>query len=198
MDRRTMLETSAISALALAMLPTTARAQAKTMKEQIAGTWLLVSALDVHPDGRTENRWGPNAKGVFIFDGNGRFAQFLTRADLPKFAAGAADKGTAEENKAVLAGMVATFGTYTVDETNKTLLTRVEGSIYPNNIGIEQKRVISSLTAEELKYTNPATSFGAKAEAVEAVLTGDVSGSRSERCRPPGRGRRNVRAHSRW
>ncbi len=165
MDRRTMLETSAISALALAMLPTTARAQAKTMKEQIAGTWLLVSALDVHPDGRTENRWGPNAKGVFMFDGNGRFAQFLTRVDLPKFAAGAADKGTAEENKAVLAGMVATFGTYTVDETNKTLLTRVEGSIYPNNIGIEQKRVISSLTAEELKYSNPVTSFGAKAEA---------------------------------
>ena len=165
MDRRTMLETSAISARALAVLPTTARAQAKTMKEQIAGTWLLVSALDVHPDGRTENRWGPNARGVFMFDGNGRFAQFLTRADLPKFAAGAADKGTAEENKAVLAGMVATFGTYTVDETNKTLLTRVEGSIYPNNIGIEQKRVISSLTAEELKYTNPATSFGAKAEA---------------------------------
>ena len=36
--------------------------------------------------------------------------------------------------------MVATFGTYTVDETNKTLLTRVEGSIYPNNIGIEQKK----------------------------------------------------------
>ena len=37
---------------------------------------------------------------------------------------------------------------------------------YPNLAGGEQKRVITSITADELKYTNPATSTGTKAEAV--------------------------------
>src|SRR3954447_3457064 len=43
---------------------------------------------------------------------------------------------------------------------------RVEGSSYPNLIGGEQKRVITLLTADELRYTNPTTSTGTKAESV--------------------------------
>src|SRR5262249_47384709 len=37
---------------------------------------------------------------------------------------------------------------------------------YPNLIGGEQKRIITSLTPDELRYTNPATSTGTKAESV--------------------------------
>jgi hypothetical protein len=68
--------------------------------------------------------------------------------------------------KAVAQGMIAFYGTYTVNEGDKTVTTRIEGSSYPNLIGAEQKRVITSLTADELRYTNPATSTGTKAEAV--------------------------------
>ena len=165
MDRRNILAMSAISALGLALLPGTAIAQQKSIKEQIAGTWTFVSALDIYPDGRKNDRWGTNPKGIFIFDGNGRFAQFITRSDLPKIAAGTADKGTPEEYKAILSGLVASFGTYTVNEDEKMVITRVEGGAYPNLIGVDQKRVIISLTADELKYTNPATSTGTRAEA---------------------------------
>jgi hypothetical protein len=135
------------------------------MKDQIVGTWTFVSALDVHPDGKKTDRWGPNGKGVFMFDPHGHYAQFITRSDLPKFAAGTADKGTPEEHKAVLSGSVASFGTYTVNETDKTVTTHVEGSVFPNLIGRDQKRAITSLTADELKYTNPTTSTGTSAEA---------------------------------
>jgi hypothetical protein len=68
---------------------------------------------------------------------HGHFAQFITRSDLPKFAAGTADKGTPDENKAVLSGFVASFGTYTVDEADKTVITNVEGSVFPNSLGQE-------------------------------------------------------------
>jgi len=44
--------------------------------------------------------------------------------------------------------------------------TRIEGSSYPNLIGGERKRIITSLTENELRYTNPTTSTGTKAEAV--------------------------------
>jgi len=164
MNRRNILSLSAIAAAGPAALVSTALGQQKTLKDQIVGTWTFVSALDVHPDGKKNDRWGPNAKGVFMFDPHGHFAQFITRADLPKFAAGTADKGTAEEAKAVLSGFVANFGTYTVDEADKTIITHVEGSVFPNLIGRDQKRSISALTADELKYTNPTTSTGMSAE----------------------------------
>ena len=67
--------------------------------------------------------------------------------------------------EAVLAGFVAGFGTYTVNEADKMLITRVKGNIFPNLVGTEQKRLIMSLTADELKYTNPSTSTGMTAEA---------------------------------
>src|ERR1700731_478350 len=102
MDRRKILTLSAIAAVGLAAPLSTAVGQQKTIKDQIVGTWTFVSALDVQPDGKKTDRWGSGAKGIFIFDGHGHFAQFITRPDLPKFAAGTSDKGTAEENKAVM------------------------------------------------------------------------------------------------
>lgn len=165
MHQRSTPSLLAAMVIGLALLPDIAAAQQKPIKEQIVGAWTFVSALDVHPDGRKTDRWGQNPKGVFIFDSSGRYAQFITRSDLPKVAAGAPDKATADENKAILSGLVASFGTYTVNEAEKTVTTHVEGGAYPNLIGRDQKRVIESLTADELKYTNPTTSTGTKAEA---------------------------------
>ena len=165
MNRRSILSLSVVATLGLAVLPGSAVAQQKSLKEQIVGTWLFVSGLDVHPDGRKVDRWGPNPKGSFMFDGNGRVAQFIMRSDLPKFAARTVDQGTAAENKAVLAGFVGSFDTYTINEADKTIVTRVDGSVFPNIVGVEQKRSIVSLTADELKYINPATSTGFSAEA---------------------------------
>ena len=165
MNRRNIFGLSAIAALELALLPGSAVSQQKSLREQIVGTWTFVSALDVKADGTKSDRWGPNSKGIFMFDANGRFAQFITRSDIPRFAAKTADQGTAQENKAVLAGLVASFGTYTVNEADNTVITRVEGNIFPNLVGAEQKRLIVSLTPDELKYTNPTTSTGTTAEA---------------------------------
>jgi hypothetical protein len=151
-----------LTAAAIGLVPLNANAQ--SLKDQITGTWMLVEAIDVHPDGRRENRWGPDGKGIFIYDGKGNFTQFITRADLPKIAGGTLDKATAEEAKAIVSGLVASFGTYTVNEAEKTITTRVVGGVFPNLIGRDQKRTIISLSADELKYKNPATSTGTSAE----------------------------------
>jgi len=164
MNRRHLLSLSAITASALALAPGSAFAKQKSIKEQIVGTWTFVSGLDVHPDGRKTDAWGPNAKGTFMFDRNGRFAQIITRADIPKFAAATRDQATAAENKAVMMGLIAYFGTYTVNEADKTVTTRPDGGTFPNLVGLDQKRSIITLTADDLKYANPATSTGMTAE----------------------------------
>jgi Lipocalin-like domain len=132
MNRRGILRLSTITMLAFALLPGSAMSQQKTLKDQLVGTWTFVSAMDVKPDGSTTNRWGSNPKGILVFDSNGHYSLTIMRSDLPKFAAKTADQGTADENKAVLQGMITHFGTYSVNDADKTLTTRVEGSSFPN------------------------------------------------------------------
>ena len=158
MNRRCFLNVSAVTVLGIVLLPgTSAVAQQKSLKEQLVGTWTFVTS--------TDNRWGPNPKGMLVFDANGRYVLVINRSDLPKFAANRVDQGTAEENKSVMKGMIVTFGTYSVNEADKTINTQIEGGSFPNLWGGTQKRVIKSLTAEELKYLNPATTIGTSTEA---------------------------------
>ena len=166
MNRRSVFSISAMTVLGLALAPGDAVAQQKSLKEQLVGTWTFGSAIDVHKDGTRTDRWGPNPKGILMFDGNGRYALMIMRSDLPKFAAKTSDQGTADESKAVLKGLIVHFGTYSVNEADKTVTTRIEGSSFPNLSGMDQKRIITSVTTDELKYTNPATATGTTAEAI--------------------------------
>jgi len=166
MNRRGVFRTFVLLLLAATLVPSNAAGQQKSIKDQLVGTWLFVSANDVKPDGSKVDPWGPNPKGAAMYDANGRFTFMIMRSDLPKFSSNNRAQATAEEGKAVAQGMVAFYGTYTVNEAEKTLTTRIEGSSYANLIGAEQKRVITSLTGDELRYSNPATSTGTRAEAV--------------------------------
>src|SRR5262245_3656671 len=91
-----------------------------------------------------------------MYDANSLFTFMIMRSDLPKFASNSRAQATAEEGKAVAQGMIAFYGTYTVNEGDKTVTTRIEGSSYPNLIDAEQKRVITSLTSDELRFAKMA------------------------------------------
>jgi hypothetical protein len=133
-------------------------AQPKSMKEAIVGTWSLLIDDAVKPDGTHVPNFGPNPIGIAMFAADGHFTVAFSRAGRPKFASNNRGTGTAEENKAAVAGANAFFGTYAVNEADKSLTFRVEGSTYPNLEGTTQKRTITSLTAgDELTWTNPAT-----------------------------------------
>jgi hypothetical protein len=166
MNRRDAITLSTVGALALTFTAGGAVGQQKSLKDQLVGTWTVVSTINVQKDGTKVDQFGANPKGSITFDGNGHYTLIIVRSDLPKFAANRADEGSADENKAVLKGLIAHFGTYSINEADKTLTTRVEGGSFPNLAGMEQRRTITSLTAEELKYTNPATAFGTSAEVV--------------------------------
>jgi hypothetical protein len=166
MQRLNILSLSAITALGLAFLSGNAIAQQKSLKEQLVGTWLFVSSIDTQKDGTKTDRWGPSPKGTLVFDANGRYVLAINRSDLRKFASDRVDQGTAEENKAVLQGSIFHFGTYSVNEAEKMVTSQIEGGSFPNLFGGAQKRVITSITADELKYTNPATTIGTTTDVV--------------------------------
>jgi hypothetical protein len=51
MNRRYIISLSALTALGLALLPSNAISQKKSLKEQLVGTWTLVSANQVSKEG---------------------------------------------------------------------------------------------------------------------------------------------------
>jgi hypothetical protein len=164
MSCRNALRLPAITVLGLALLSNSAVSQQNTIRERLVGTWTLVASENVRADGSKVDEYGEDPKGILIFDSNGRYSVTIMRADLPKFAAGKADQGTAPENQAVISGLVAHFGTYSVNEADRILTSHIEASSFPNNDGIDQRRVIVLLTADELRYGLPVTVTGTKAE----------------------------------
>ena len=155
---------SAVVGLAIMMLPTMGSAQEPSLKDRLIGTWIIVSATDIHKDGTKTEAFGPSPLGTIMFDRNGRFAQILMRSDLPKTAS--RSSGTPEQDHAVVAGSNAYYGTYSVDEGEKALKVHYDGSTFAALIGRDVKRIIESVTADELRLTNPTTSTGPVATTV--------------------------------
>jgi hypothetical protein len=165
MNRRDVFGQFVTVALGFAMLPCGAIAQQQPLKQQLVGTWMLVSADNVGSDGIRRQSFGAAPRGIMILDASGRYAEMIVRAERPKFASNNRLQGTSEENKAVIAGTVAAFGTWSVNETERTIEMRIEGSLFPNQDGTDGKRLILSLTADGLKIANPGAGASGRAEA---------------------------------
>ena len=115
MNRRTTLTmtTLAFLFLGIALPASDAVGQQKTLKELIVGAWVLDSVYDQSQDGKKNDTWGPNVKGIVMFDGTGRFSFQIIAAERSK---------SASNNPRNPVGQaVGYFGTYTVDEVAKTV-----------------------------------------------------------------------------
>jgi hypothetical protein len=93
-------------------------AVAQSLKDQLAGTWLLVSNVNVAPDGTKRQPFGDSPKGVLILQSDGHYAAMFIRPGRPKFKANNRLQGTPEELKAAWDGALAHFGTWSVVEAD--------------------------------------------------------------------------------
>jgi hypothetical protein len=131
-------------------------------RNQLIGAWTFDSDSNVVKDADKPKveYFSSKPSGTFIFCDNGRYAVILTNPDIPRFAINDRLQGTAEENIAVIRGVYAHFGTFTVDEIKGTFTLHVEGGSFPNDRGIDSVRKIELLTHDELRFTNDAPPTG--------------------------------------
>ena len=132
---RNLMRMSALLLFGLTLLPGSAMSGEKPLREQLVGTWKIVSVNNTRPDGSIKQIFGPNPKGIAVFDAHGNTAIILMRSDRPKFAANNRDLGTPEEFKTTVQGTHAYFGTYSVIEKNKTLVFHVRAIPFPTKKG---------------------------------------------------------------
>ena len=162
MNRKTMLVATFALLGAVAFGPGPAGAQSTSLKQQLVGTWNYVLAYNILPNGTRIEPQGQNGKGILILDANGHFSWNLMKPDLPKFASSNRQTGTDAENRAVVQGSLAYFGTYEVDEAGKALVMHIEASSFPNFSGAQQRRGIK-LENDELTVINQAGASGGTA-----------------------------------
>jgi hypothetical protein len=160
------MTTTALFCLAVGLPTSASLAQQKSLKEQLIGTWTLVSSDQVRPDGSRLKQFGADPKGINVFDANGRFFIMVASADNSQIASNDLRSAKAEESGALIVESIAYYGTYTVNEAERFIMLHLEASTFPNQIGTDQKRTVTSLTANELKYSAPAAIPGAQVHQV--------------------------------
>ncbi len=119
---------------------------------QVLGTWRMVTA-QIDPDGKNLPAYGDKPHGMLVFTEDMHFVEVLTDANIPKFASNERGKGTAEENRAAMAGSIGFFGTYTVDKDGVFSGNRVDASTFPNWVGAVRTRKDLRLIVEGDRMT---------------------------------------------
>jgi hypothetical protein len=163
MNRRCILGLSAIALVTIVPFVNGVLAQGASLKDQLVGTWIYVSSTGKREDGGSVQR--PSLQGAVTYNTDGRFHFITTRTDAPKYASNDTARPSPEEAMAVASGSIAYTGTYTVDEPTKTIHLNIEASTFPNLVGApNQRRIITSITADEMTFMNPRTPSGVTLE----------------------------------
>ena len=131
----------------------------KTDKERLVGSWTEVS-ITAGGGGTQAQPFGPNPNGMMMVDADGHISLTTLRSGLPKFQSNNRTTGTADENKAIVQGSIAYFGTYVIDEATHEITITIKGSTFPNFDGTIQKRLLSFRGDDEFTFTVPNPSGG--------------------------------------
>lgn len=96
---------------------------------RFVGAWRYVGMTVA---GKHEDRRGANPKGIIVYDPSGHMAVHVA-PEKPARAAGR--ELTPEDAKAALSGVVAYFGTYSIDERAGTVTHHKHASVQPGDGG---------------------------------------------------------------
>jgi hypothetical protein len=97
---------------------------------QLIGSWRLIAADKILPDGKQVPDMGTNPTGIAIFTREGNYVVEIFRAERMKFATGDRSKGTPEEYRDAVLGSSCHFGTYAVNPNSITF--NIDHASYPN------------------------------------------------------------------
>ena len=120
----------------------------------LAGTWTLVAADVMHPDGSRSHDYGDAPKGLLLIDHMGHYSLQLYRADRPRFASPDKAKASAQEYRSAVMGASTHYGTVAVEPDRHQLVFHIEGAYFPNWEGQEQTRAFE-LRGDTLSYRVP-------------------------------------------
>jgi Lipocalin-like domain len=152
MNLRRIFAACAIATFGSSMMTIDALGQNQSLKEQLVGSWTLLSWEQKKGDGTKLERYGASPKGIAFFDDGDRYIITVMRSDRTKYTSNALWQGTPDENKETADGTITYFGTYSISEADSSIAIHIEGSSFPNWNGTNQKRFVA-IAGEQLTLT---------------------------------------------
>jgi hypothetical protein len=110
--------------------------ETKSNKEELIGSWKLVSVEDSSSNKRTYPL-GKKPVGYLVYDDTNHMSLQVMSSDRPAMAIRAATRQELEE---IIFSFDAYSGTYSIDQDGSTIIYHIESSIYPTVVGTELKR----------------------------------------------------------
>ncbi len=120
----------------------------------LQGTWTLVAADKLLPDGTRARDYGDRPKGRLTIDAHGRYALQIFKSERLRFATDSKAAGSADEFKSAAMGSSTHYGTLAIEESAGQLVFSIEGSSFPNWEGTVQRRRYE-LAGDRLSYQVP-------------------------------------------
>jgi hypothetical protein len=132
-----------ITAIALAGAVSASASAQQSLQSQLAGTWKITAVYDQYTDGHKQNPWGNNPQGRAEYTSGGTVIYELMSGDR------SAKPGTGPRDP--VGPAIAYFGTYTVDEQNKTYTFQIQQCTFPQWNGISRTSTVADISPSTLK-----------------------------------------------
>ena len=140
-DTLTSLVLAASAALPLAHRPA-----------DVAGSWTLVAADLLKPDGSVVRDYGESPKGRLLIDADGRYSLQIYKSERARFASADKAAGSDMEFRSAVLGSSTHYGSIKFEGGQMTF--QIEGASFPNWEGTVQRRAYE-LSGDELRYRVP-------------------------------------------
>ena len=147
---------SLIATVAFAISSVHAQASAAN---PFVGTWKLIAADKILPDGTRVPDYGTQPHGLAIFTADGYFTVEVFRDVRVKFASNDRAKGTLEEYKDASLSASCLFGTYSIDPASSKVTMKIDRATFPNYDETTQVRAYE-LKGDTLSWKVPARPDG--------------------------------------
>jgi len=129
-------------------------AYADSLKEQLVGTWKLVSSTRYVGDTAQPWLFGTNSMGILMYTADGYMCGNLMNLNRPNFPSPDIRSGTAAEKAAAFDAFFAYCGRFEVNDAERFVVHKVESSLFPNWTGGLQKRFVE-LNGNRLTLRTP-------------------------------------------
>ncbi|GAA4137031.1 hypothetical protein GCM10022216_12700 [Sphingobacterium kyonggiense] len=133
-----------------------------TLKNELIGTWLLLSYIEVPVNGNDSNfPMGKSPKGSLIYGPDGHMSVQISSSERCNFSSNDRYLANDEELISCVKGFIAFAGSYQIDNSTATVQYSIHTSSYPNWEGQMQERKIDfEGDILYLKSTEPILSNG--------------------------------------
>jgi hypothetical protein len=111
-----------------------------TKRNDIIGAWRLESCEATDGEGGVAHPLGTSPTGILVYDASGVMSVAIMREGRSSFTASDILQGTIEERARAAEGYLSYAGRFVLDDDGVGIAHQIEVSLFPNWVGVTQRR----------------------------------------------------------